>query len=175
MRAIGNVLAISGDKGFFIGRPVQAYLDKKTLKLKGFLCQLFGLPARLIYCEFSSDLVNVDNSSINLSPINNPTLVDFTEVEKFVELKLMVPVRGLAMYSEDDGFLGYLEDFDIDIQSFQLNQVCVSGEKWSFKTSPYIKEIDSRSILVFKDLYHGREGMSCSFFNKEVIQVTMAN
>lgn len=170
MQPIDNVLAIPEDSGYLIGKPVQAFLGRNDLKIKSFLCQLFGLPARIIYCNADENLVQVDDSSIRLASFCRPTLVETGEELAIANSMELVPLIGIPLLTKRDGFVGFLKDFELNPEDLSLEEVRTDDERWRLIGNVNLETLRGKMVLVVDEVRSDILRSNHYFFDKKVIQ-----
>lgn len=170
MQYVENILAIPDDDGYLIGKPVQAYLNKHDLKVHGFLFQLLGLPARLVYCNISHNLASIDENSIHLTASCRPTLISLDEELELVEDLDLISLSNLPVRCQKTGFIGFLKDFDISPQTLFLSEIKTVDEEWTLTGDIQLGLEQNIPILEVDDVHHNFENSNPFFFEKKVIQ-----
>jgi len=170
MKSIDNVLAIPEESGYLIGKPVQAFIGVSDLRVHGFLCQLFGLPARIIYCNINEGLVQINDSSIRLASSSRQTLLEAGEEFAFAENLGLVTLTGIPIFTRRDGFIGFLKDFELNPDDFSLQEVRTDDDRWTLLGNIGLNSIRDRVILLVDDVSNEYQRSNHYFFGKKVIQ-----
>jgi|GEM_PF-3687979 len=173
MQVINDVLSIPEKKGLFIGKPEQAFLDREDLTLKGFLVQLFGLPARLVLYSLVREEVRLKKSVIELNSISKARLISFKELPFFAEKNNLIPLKGLPIVSREEGFVGFLKNFKIkNKDSPYIKSIITLNEEFGIRDNGIvIEKIQGAFGLVIDEPYWGQESIETPFFDKKVIQL----
>lgn len=164
-----DIIGIPEQNGYFIGYAVDGYLDRTSFKLGGFLLQLFGLPTRLGFCDCANLRGFIDNSFLYLEPSDitlNINLNDLASLQKKLDLTSM---RNKPISTVQDGFAGFLEDFDIDKKEMIVNELTTKNEIWEVNTNLSVHPNKEYENIQAHHLDRKNEQSNFSFFKKKVI------
>lgn len=177
MRIINNVLSIPEKQGFFIGRPVQAYLDHDSLRVAGFLCQLFGLPARLVYYPFERDKFGIKRNFIEMKKETQPILIKFEEITFFKKNNKLISLKDIPLLSRGEGLIGFLKNFKITNEtSLNISSVNSVDEEWGVEEEGLtLEKVRDTWVIVIDRPLKSQGSIEYPFFDKKVIQSSSHN
>ncbi len=172
MGKVGSILGVPGNKGMFIGRVVDAYINYEKGELVGVLCQLIGNPTRLLYYPVHDGVASVDAGKIMMGPLSIPswkTPEFFGESRDFNNL---MRLRGIEIYNEDKQFLGLLDDFALRPNTMLIEKLYTTGgeEIVLEENDYYIDHYEGRRHLIVQPAkISSMESDSRGILNAEVI------